>query len=275
MFRFTLSLLAAMALAALSGAQDAAGDVPKDGLAKDGKDQAKAPLVLLPEVGRTPPVSPAVPVKLDGSQLYIVRSSVACLIVASPEGIVKVSADGGPLRVKARFTDGDGSYQLKEFTEKFVWCIEAVATGTCELIIIPAGGTEKDIVRRTIEANVGPRPPPPGPGPGPDDPLAQALSAALAKESDKSKLPALAALYRQFVNLAATSPAPTLGQFHDVTKVARINLIGEALPQVRAVITAELDSVLPTVVAAPLDAKTRSAMSAAFAHIATILEGMQ
>ncbi len=132
------------------------------------------PLVLLPEVAvvqpaPTPP-SPATPIKLDSSQLYVVRSSVACIVVASPEGVVKVTAMPGPVLMFARFVDGGAGYEKRTYAEKFVWVVEAASTGTCELLIIPAGGAEKDIVRRTIDANNGPRPPPPGPDPPKPDP---------------------------------------------------------------------------------------------------------
>jgi hypothetical protein len=136
---------------------------------------APKPLILFPEQP-TPPAPKPLPVdaaiRLEASVLYVVRSDVPLIVLTSPAGLLKVSVDAGPIRIKAVFSDGDGTSQSKMFTEKNVYSIEAVGAGLSELIVIPTGATgEKDVQRRIIDANNGPRPPPdPGPGPKPPDP---------------------------------------------------------------------------------------------------------
>lgn len=122
-----------------------------------------------------------------------------------------------------------------------------------------------------------PKPDPPKPPPVPVDPLADALAKAWALESasDKTHVKDLAALYRQSVQLAAAPTITTAGQLHDVMKAARVALVGEALPGVRAVITGELNRTLPTAVSAPLDAATRKLCGDTFLRVATALEGLK
>lgn len=139
-------------------------------------DDAKGPVVILPEIllpspPPNPPPAPDAPIKMDASQLFVLRSKADCVVIASPASVVRVTTETGPLRIRAIFVGGTPGYETKTFTEKNIWIVEAIATGTAELIVVPIGGTEKDIVRRTIDANVGPRPPPiPPVPPVPPDP---------------------------------------------------------------------------------------------------------
>ena len=73
--------------------------------------------------------------------------------------------------------------------------MEAQQSGPCELIVIPKGGTEKDVVRRLIDSQVGPRPPPiPDPKPQPKpEPLAGVAWAVILEESAQ-RTPEIAAV---------------------------------------------------------------------------------
>lgn len=131
-----------------------------------------APAVILPEVQQPAPAPlPATAtVKLDAGVWYVVRSKEPCMVLASPDGVLTVTREEGPLKVRGVFYGGSGKPETKTFTEKYIWFVEAAQTATCELLIIPQSAKdESGVVRRTIDANVGPRPPPepPGPGPGP------------------------------------------------------------------------------------------------------------
>jgi hypothetical protein len=125
--------------------------------------------VILP-VGPNPPAppTPAPITKLTSEQLYVARTNGKYTIVASPQGIVKVTTDPGPIRIRAKFVDGDGSYETRNFTESTVVSVEAVATGKAEIIFVPQ--SEGDIVRQQLDVYAGPAPPVPPSPPGPNPP---------------------------------------------------------------------------------------------------------
>jgi hypothetical protein len=131
---------------------------------------------------------------------------------------------------------------------------------------------------------------PPAPGPTPDptppkppepippaDPLAAALTKAFLLEAaaDKANIGKLAQLYTQSAALANDPKQTTAGQLHDLLKAARIALIGETLPNVRAVIMSDLNGVLPTATTAPLDAATRAKAAAEFVRLGALLGGLK
>lgn len=127
--------------------------------------KADAPLILFPQAPVVP-VAPSSPVKLGADQSFVVRANVKLVVVASPEGVVNVTAETGPIRSRGRFTDGSGKVETKTFTEKHVYFVEALTAGRCELIIITDVG---EVVRKTLDVGGGPLPPDPGPKP-PDPP---------------------------------------------------------------------------------------------------------
>jgi hypothetical protein len=123
---------------------------------------------------------------------------------------------------------------------------------------------------------VGSIPPPVPPTPPPSDPLSRGLLDAFHQEpaADQTKLSLLLGLYRAAVQEVQTANQPTLLAFKDATKQARISLIGEALPRVRAAITAELDHVLPRSPTVALTAENRKLCAETFARIVKALEGI-
>ena len=116
-----------------------------------------------------------------------------------------------------------------------------------------------------------PKPPDP---PAPDTPLARALKEAWAKESlaDKGKL----SLY-----IAASANASASANDSAVTTVKQVrdrfvaDSIAPALPNLRAVVGAELDAKLPRAVNAVLDDENRRLISSTFDAIAAGLRGLQ
>ncbi len=124
----------------------------------------------------TPPVPPLPPApattKLLASELYVIRHTAPCIVLASPQGFVRITPDTGPLKIRGLFVGGGGVMETKLFSEKYLYFVEAVATGRAELFVIPQGGTDKDVLRVTLDAIVGPVPPDPKPPvpPGPDPP---------------------------------------------------------------------------------------------------------
>ncbi len=126
----------------------------------------------------------------------------------------------------------------------------------------------------------GPLPPnPPGPvPPGPVDPFAAAVKLAYTAETDPKKaeqIALLAALYRQSGPTCQRQDLKTVGELYSALKEAANRLIpAEALPKVRRAIADELNKLLPTDPAAPIDQPTRDLAAKKFAIVATILEAL-
>lgn len=123
------------------------------------------PPIRLPvfPVAPTPPSPTPVPQaisKLESGQLYVVDSDVDCIVLASPEGIVKMTEGKGPVRVFGTFVDGLGKNEWREFKGKQITIVEAATKGRVELLIVPQGLTKAaDVVRVMLDVN-GARPPP-------------------------------------------------------------------------------------------------------------------
>ena len=130
--------------------------------------------IRLPELAvPTPMPQPAAAVsKLKADEWYIVDSDVPLIVLASPEGVVSITEDAGPVKLRGRFADGAGKVETRSYKGKHVFTVDAVHTGKVELLLIPVGGAAKDVIRRTldVDAGTGPRPPPdddPKPKPAP------------------------------------------------------------------------------------------------------------
>jgi hypothetical protein len=112
--------------------------------------------------------------KLSPDLLFVIDSDVPVLVLDSPRGLVRLSREAGPLRVRGRFVDRPEVIETRTFAGKHVTLVEPLATGRVELLILPTGATSEDLViRRTLEIVGGdaPRPPPvPVPPPVPPEP---------------------------------------------------------------------------------------------------------
>lgn len=137
-----------------------------------------------PAPARTPSTPPApipgeVP-KLAGDSIYVVPHDEAFVLVASPPGLVTITREAGPLKVRGKFLDGTASIETRTFAAKNIAVVEPVAgaSGRVELIAVPVGATdEAKVERQLIDVNHGPQPPPdkevipaPKPLPPPVDP---------------------------------------------------------------------------------------------------------
>lgn len=128
------------------------------------------PGIRLPELtAPTPMPLPASAVsKLAADEWYIVDSDLPLIVLASPEGVVTVTEDAGPLKLRGKFADGAGKVETRTYKGKHIFTVEAVHTGKVELLLVPVGGDAKSVIRRTLEVT-GARPPPePIPDPKPD-----------------------------------------------------------------------------------------------------------
>lgn len=112
----------------------------------------------------------AVASTLTADLVYVIHSEVQFIPICSPEGMVKFVPEASPLKIKGRFIDAPGKTETRSFTSKYLYTVEPVTSGRCEIICVPVGATDAaKVQRRTIDvqAGEGPRPPPVPPEPKP------------------------------------------------------------------------------------------------------------
>jgi hypothetical protein len=137
-----------------------------------GNDKIRVPrLPVIPE----PKPAPVIPITdqvipLTLEHVFCVDSDVECVVLSSPKNALRITAKTGPITVRGKFVgDSTNEISYREFKGPFLYFVEPQQTGPCELIILPVGGKEPDVVRCLIENQLGPRPPPqPNPDPKPD-----------------------------------------------------------------------------------------------------------
>ena len=115
-----------------------------------------------------PTPGPDAVTRLTADRLYVLDSDVPVVVLSSPPGLVTLTEDAGPVKVRGQFADGTGKYETRTFTGKYVYTVEASKTGRVELIVVPVGAkTPAEVIRRAIDVVAGDSPQPPQPGPGP------------------------------------------------------------------------------------------------------------
>lgn len=137
-------------------------------------------VVLLPSIvsaAESPFTFPAIPVSpppplpspssvqvLTRGTLYVVNSKIDAVARAHPTGLVKITKETGPLKIRASFTDAPLKTETRTYTGPHVFLVEAVADGKVEIDFIPVKDklTEADIemVSLDVKTGVGPIPPP-------------------------------------------------------------------------------------------------------------------
>ncbi len=254
------------------------------------KKTAPAPVVL-PDLPPPPmPVpAPTACLRLSSDQLFVVRSGSPCVILSSPDGLVKVTPVSGPITVRGKFVGGTGTVETRTFTETFVYLVEANGTGRGDVLVIPTGATGPgDVLRRCLDVGDGPPPVPPDPPkppvppqpPEPTDPLFVKFKAAYLADPDSvgraAAVNKLEAVYRLgAVGICADTTLATYGDLH--TKLASVvgtQLTAQQLAGIRRVIGDELGSQLGTDPKILLDAGVRMKVSAQFVRIAALLDAL-
>ena len=130
-----------------------------------GSAQDKSPIRLPVISNAAPSVPKPLPadaaVKLATGVRYVVESDVPCLIWLSPGGSVSLKKQTGPITIDARFADGNGQEEEREYKSKYIYSFRAIKPGRDELIIVPVGATDESAAKRvTFQVGQLPQPPP-------------------------------------------------------------------------------------------------------------------
>ncbi|HVL15935.1 MAG TPA: hypothetical protein VM529_25405 [Gemmata sp.] len=124
-------------------------------------DWPAAPVVPQP---MPPQPTPQAVASLGVDELYVVQSDDDVQLLTSPPGVVVVTKEQGPLKIRGLFV-GNKIVSTRTYAKKNVFIVERIAPGDVELLLVPAGKVE----RRVVGDGDGPIPPP---KPKPDDPPA-------------------------------------------------------------------------------------------------------
>lgn len=182
------------------------------------QDTIRLPMTpgVVPEPG---PVAGAVD-KLTSDALYIVTADVALIILQSPDGgLVKITAVPSPMSVFAKFADGNGTYEFRQYDDPHIYALSPIKSGTCELLLIPQGveRSEEIVRQRLTVSGMGPQPPPgPGPEPDPSPQPVNSFRVIFVKESgatlnaQQSAIPGAKAI-RDYLNAKTTQDEGTAG----------------------------------------------------------------
>lgn len=146
-------------------------------VAEDGK-QVRFPDKL---IGPTPVTGATLTPDIN----YIIESEVDGVVLARPIGLVKITKETGPLRIRGRFIDSpaNGKIETRTYKGPNIFIVDAIGTGTVDLSFIPFGfKSEADISSRIVPCvtdgvTPNPKPPPdtdPNPKPNPPDPMPKA-----------------------------------------------------------------------------------------------------
>ncbi|MDB5310664.1 MAG: hypothetical protein JWO38_4866 [Gemmataceae bacterium] len=144
-----------------------------------GADTAPPPVpaIRFPDIPVPAPPPPPVPdpsavPALAADSLYVIDSDVDVMVEAFPAGLVTLTQEPGPLKVRGKFVGGSGKVETRTFKGKTVTTIDAVAgaSGRVTIVVIPAGSkSPADWIRKVVDVGSGQAPrPPPGPGPVPN-----------------------------------------------------------------------------------------------------------
>jgi hypothetical protein len=133
--------------------------------------EKEQPSVQFPLVVQPVPPIPAQVTKLTGNQIYVITSEVPCFVLASPNGLVNIAEDVGPIKIRGVFVDGNGKIETRTYRQKQVFLIEANGKGTVELLVVIVGKTKAaEVLRKTVEVDNGQGPIPPPDPPNPPNP---------------------------------------------------------------------------------------------------------
>jgi hypothetical protein len=228
----------------------------------------------------TPAPTPGAVQTLAADEIYVIGLDADATVLASPAGIVTVSTEPGPVKMKGRFVGGTG-VQWKTFKNQQVVSVDPIGTGRVEIMVVWGGvGGASKVERRFLDVggSTPPAPVPPTP-PAPADTFASAVQTAFTAEADPEKadqVKQLASVFRLAAGVVKkdTTLATTADVLSRVSASRSAVLADTDLPKIRPVIGAELNKTLGGTPAA-LDATKRAEVSATLARAASALEGVK
>jgi hypothetical protein len=242
------------------------------GCVETGQPAPKGNTVRFPELVSPVPLPTAVS-DLPADRMYYVASNEDVLVVDSPEGLVKLVHKKGPVSVGAKWVDGTGGFEFREFPEKNVTFVVPVAKGKVELLVV---GTDRSVTRKSLSVLGGG-----GPSPSPDPPTPEELTQfqkdlqdAYSQEKDAALLGDLRTFYSKS-RTAVDGQTTWVGLFREMTRIAEqeTKTLGK-LPKTQRVISAELSKVFPTGTLSPslaLTAEDKVKVKATFDMVTTAL----
>ena len=117
----------------------------------------------------TPPSTPVAVSRLPADALYVIDSDIPIFLKLVQDGLVDVTEEVGPIRIRGKFVDGERS-ETRLFKGKQVFIVSAIGSGTLDLLVIPVGVTKlADVIHKKIDVE-GAGIPDPKPKPKPDEP---------------------------------------------------------------------------------------------------------
>lgn len=129
----------------------------------DEQKPIRLPVIDNAEPAPVVPPQPKPVTVLPEDHFFVVESDVQLIVLHSPDGILDVSEDQGPIRLRGKFAGGPGKIESKTFSGKFVYTIEGKQTKQTELVLIPVGVTSSEQIVRAVLSVNGAKPPPPIP----------------------------------------------------------------------------------------------------------------
>lgn len=115
-----------------------------------------------------PPVPTTTPMKLSPDVNFIISGDNPFWVLASRDGLVNVSYEDGPLKIRGKFIDAPDKIETRIFKQKHNASVEPVkdATGQVEVLIFFIGETDlTKVQRRLLDLGQMPQPPPTPPLP--------------------------------------------------------------------------------------------------------------
>lgn len=134
---------------------------------------AAEPSIRFPVGPPSPAPAPDAVMKLTGSSLYVIDGDTNFLTFTSPKGLVRVTKEVGPLKIRGVFADGNGKPETRLYKGKCIAVVEPLGKGTVELIVVQEGAkSEAEAITKTLEVDGdgGEDKPKPQPKPQPDPP---------------------------------------------------------------------------------------------------------
>ena len=115
------------------------------------------PRASVPTVPVESQPEPSIVDTLAADEWYVIPWAEPLKVIASPDGIVDIEEDAGPLRLRGKFAGGTG-LELRTIDAPHIYLITARTAGQIELLILQADGTLTR--QRLTVSGTGPRPPP-------------------------------------------------------------------------------------------------------------------